>query len=84
MSPLKSQQPSNASGRRGRARGAGHDQSGADGLRRVALASAAALAAVLALAVATAGSGHDVEHRGDVGHNTAHASPSPDSSAGDD
>lgn len=84
MSPLKSQQPSDASDQRGRSRSQDgdreHDQDGAraDGLRKVAAASAAALAAVLALAVATAGSDHGVPHRGNAGHSTAHAHPSSD------
>lgn len=80
VSPLKSQHPSHASDQRGRARDRQHDQDGAraDGLRRVAAASAAALAAVLALAVATAGSDHGVVHRGNAGHSSAHAHPSSD------
>ncbi|WP_103886080.1 hypothetical protein [Actinacidiphila yanglinensis] len=69
---MKSQQPSDASDQRGHDRDRHQEQERvrADGLRKVAVASAAALAAVLAFAVATAGSEHGVTHRGNAGHST--------------
>jgi hypothetical protein len=42
----------------------------AEGLRRVAVASVAALAVVLPLAVATASSEHSGDHHGNAGHST--------------
>ena len=51
----------------------------AAGLRRVALASVAALAVVLPLAATTAGTGHHPEQRHNAGHSTVHH---PDAGAG--
>jgi hypothetical protein len=84
--PLKSQQPSPASNRRGPGRERDHDQdrARAAGLRRVAAASVAALAAVLWFAVATAGSGHGPVHRGNAVHSAEHATGHARTSAGDD
>jgi hypothetical protein len=45
----------------------------AEGLRRVAVASVAALAVVLALAVATASSEHGGDHHGNAGHSATHS-----------
>jgi hypothetical protein len=59
------------------------DRARAAGLRRVALASAAALTAVLWFAVATAGSGHSGPHHGNGGH-TSHAQSTRSLSANDD
>jgi predicted cobalt transporter CbtA len=49
----------------------------AEGLRRVAVASAAALVVVLTLAVATAGHRHDDHRPGNAGHSTVHREPPP-------
>jgi hypothetical protein len=54
------------------------DRAHVAGLRRVAVASVAALAVVLPLAVVTAGSGHGGAHRGNAGHSASHVQPSPD------
>jgi hypothetical protein len=55
----------------------------AEGLRRVAVASVAALAVVLPLAVATAGSGHG-EHHGNAGHSATHSRAAADAGSSDD
>ncbi|WP_329133980.1 hypothetical protein OG552_17535 [Streptomyces sp. NBC_01476] len=60
---MKSQQPSDDQAR-----------VRAEGLRRVAVASVAALAVVLVLALATSehGDGRDAGHRGNAGHSVLH------------
>ncbi len=58
---VKSQQPSDD-----------QDRVRAAGLRRVAVASVAALAVVLPLAAATAGAEHSGAHRGSAGHRQDH------------
>jgi len=63
---VKSQQPSDD-----QAHARAQDRVRAAGLRRVTVASVAALAVVLPLAVATASTEHGGDHRGSAGHSSA-------------
>ena len=72
---MKSQQPSDD-----QAHARAQDRVRAAGLRRVTVASVAALAVVLPLAVATASAEHGDSHRGNAGHS---AQPTTRSAADD-